>query len=243
MQKKDNPMDKIQARAPNFSVSKAHKIQTLLSKRVVEEDRLPGEIKLVAGVDVAYIGKIAIGAASVLDYHSLEVIESQTAICEVKIPYIPTLLAFREIPASVACIRKLGSHPDVFLADGQGTAHPYGFGFASHLGIIVGKPTIGVAKSRLFGEPVDNGQDAFLIHGGKIVGSAIRTIEHSKPVYVSVGHLVSLKTAIEIVRQCICSDRIPEPLRRAHKTASERKQQLNKRDIGKFNSVIYKKTS
>ena len=227
-------MDRITVLAPSFSVSKARRTQALLSKRIIEEDRLPDEIEFIAGVDVAYVGKLAIGAVAVLDYHSLKVIEFQTAICEVKIPYVPTLLAFREIPAATACIRRLRKHPDVFLVDGQGIAHPYNFGFASHLGLIVGKPTIGVAKTKLVGEPIDNGKNAFLTYKGKIVGSTIRTIEHAKPVYVSVGHLISLKTAIKIAGDCTRNSRIPEPLRQAHRIASERQQQLNKTiDTGK----------
>lgn len=102
---------------------------------------------------MTYAGEIAISVAAVLDYDSLELLERQTATSTVKFPYIPTLLSFREIPLSIACIKKLRLQPDVLLVDGQGVAHPYGFGFASHLGLALGKPTIGVAKSKLFGEP------------------------------------------------------------------------------------------
>jgi deoxyribonuclease V len=139
----------------NFSISKAHRAQLRLSQRIVAEDRLPKKINRIAGVDVAYSGEFAVSAVAVLDYDSLELLERQTATSEVKFPYIPTLLSFREIPPAVACIKKLKVQvqPDVVLADGQGFAHPYRFGFASHLGLAIGKPTIGVAKSRLIGEP------------------------------------------------------------------------------------------
>ncbi len=96
-----------------------------------------------------------IGAVAVLDYESLELLETQVATCQVKIPYIPTLLSFREIPPAIAAIKKLKVQPDVFLVDAQGLAHPYRCGFASHLGLALGKPTIGAAKSRLIGTPIE----------------------------------------------------------------------------------------
>ena len=219
-------MDEKMVLPPNFSVQKAHKIQALLSKRIIEEDRLPDRIEFIAGVDVAYTGKLSIGAVSVLDYNSLRTIESQTAICETKMPYVPTLLAFREIPAVIACVRKLVSQPDIFLVDGHGIAHPCNFGLASHIGVIVGKPTIGVSKARLVGETVQSGFYEFLSYNGRTVGAVIRRVKHGKPIYVSVGNLVSLETAIEIVKKCGRSEMIPEPLRQAHITASELKHQL-----------------
>ena len=204
-----------------FSISKARKAQTYLSKKIISEDRLPEKINLVAGVDIAYADELAIGAVAVLDYESLELLESQTATCRVKLPYIPTLLSFREIPPAVACIRRLKLQPDVFLADGQGVAHPYRCGFASHLGLVIGKTTVGVAKSRLIGKPTEIGEDVFLVENGQIIGSVVTTKEDSKPVYVSVGHLISLGTAIKIVKHCVRNNRIPEPLLQAHKIASE----------------------
>src|SRR3989304_8454973 len=149
-----------------FSISKAHETQLRLAQKIVTEDRLPQKIKRVAGVDVAYTDELAIGAVAVLDYETLELLERQTATSEVKFPYIPTLLSFREIPPTVACIRKLKLAPDVFLADGQGIAHPYGCGFASHLGLAIGKPTMGVAKSRLIGEPTTIADQVFLVQKG-----------------------------------------------------------------------------
>jgi deoxyribonuclease V len=204
-----------------FSISRAHKLQTCLSKKIILEDSLPEKINLIAGVDVAYAGELAVGAVAVLDYGSLELLESQTAACKVEMPYIPTLLSFREIPPAVACIRKLKLQPDVFLADGQGVAHPYRCGFASHLGLAIGKPTVGVAKSRLIGKPMEIGREVFLVEDGQIIGSVITAREDSKPVYVSVGHLISLETAMKIVKHCVRNSRIPEPLLQAHKIASQ----------------------
>jgi deoxyribonuclease V len=158
-----------------------------------------------------------------LDFESLELLERQTATCEVKFPYIPTLLSFREIPPAVACIKKLSLQPDVLLADGQGLAHPYGCGFASHLGLAIGKPTIGVAKSRLVGEPTAIAGQVFLVRKGQIIGEIVTTKEGVKPVYVSVGHLISLRTAVEMTKHCVRNSKIPEPIWQAHKLASEEK--------------------
>jgi deoxyribonuclease V len=207
-----------------FSVSKAHKAQSLLSRKVIAEDRLPKKIKLVAGVDVAYTGELAIGAVAVLDFESLELLEQQTATSEAKFPYIPTLLSFREIPAAVACIKKLRMQPEVFLADGQGIAHPYGCGFASHLGLAIGKPTVGVAKSRLIGKPMMIRDHAFLVLKERVIGAVVTTKEGAKPVYVSVGHLISLETAVKLTKHCARNSRIPEPILQAHKIASEERR-------------------
>jgi deoxyribonuclease V len=209
-----------------FSISKAHETQIRLSQKIIVEDRLPQKIKRVAGVDVAYTDELAIGAVAVLDYETLELLEWQTATSEVKFPYIPTLLSFREIPPTVACIRKLKLTPDVFLADGQGIAHPYGCGFASHLGLAIGKPTIGVAKSRLIGEPTTIADQVFLVQKGRVIGAVVTMTEGVKPVYVSVGHLTSLATAVKIAKHCVRHSRIPEPLLQAHKIAAEEKRKM-----------------
>jgi deoxyribonuclease V len=213
-----------------FSVSKAHKAQLRLSQKIITEDKLPQKINRIAGVDVAYTDEVAVGVVAVFDFESLELLEWQTATSKVKFPYIPTLLSFREIPPSVACIEKLKLTLDVLLADGQGIAHPYGCGFASHLGLAIGKPTIGVAKSRLVGEPTTIAGQVFLVKNGQIVGSVVTTKEGLKPVYVSVGHLTSLGTAVKIAKHCVRNSRIPEPLLQAHKIASEEKRKIQSRN-------------
>jgi deoxyribonuclease V len=213
-----------------FSVETAHKTQLKMSDRIVFEDRLPEKIRSVAGVDVAYTDGISIGAVAVLDYDSLELIESQTARCTTRFPYLPTLLSFREIPPAVLSIRKLHAKPDVFLVDGQGYAHPYRCGFASHLGLALRRPTIGIAKSRLFGHVEKEEEESdlsFLRHKDKIIGAALRTKAESKPIYISVGHMISLETATSIARHCIRGRRLPEPIRKAHEIASREKRKIN----------------
>ena len=215
---------------PLFSVKKAHETQLRLSKEIIFEDTLPEKIGFVAGVDVAYARGMSIGAVAVLDYDSLKLVESQTALCKTRFPYIPTLLSFREIPPTVLSIKKLHVQPDIFLVDGQGFAHPYRCGFASHLGLAIGKPTIGVAKSRLFGEAERTKTEdkvAFLKNKGEVVGAIVTIKRGCKPVYVSVGHMVSLETAIKIVKHCARHNRIPEPVLKAHEIATLEKRKIN----------------
>jgi deoxyribonuclease V len=220
----------------HFSTDKAHKAQIQLSKRIILEDGLPEEVHYVAGVDAAYTGDLAIGAVAVLDYSSLDLVEVQTAMRKVTFPYVPTLLSFRELPVTLSSIRKLKTQPDVFLVDGQGFAHPYRCGFASHLGVVLGKPTIGVAKSKLIGKVGSfEGRDfAYLWHEGEIIGAMLKT-SAGKPIYVSVGHMVSLETAIKIVRCCMRRGSIPEPIRMAHQIATAERNKIRlKRSCSKM---------
>jgi deoxyribonuclease V len=209
----------------NFSVKKARQTQLCLSQKVIREDRLPREIRTVGGVDVSYVGDLGVGAITVLDYGTLELLETSVAVCPVRMPYVPTLLSFREVPPAVTAIRRLRLQPDVFLVDAQGWAHPYRCGFASHLGLAIGKPTIGAAKSRLIGEPAEKDGRILLMDKGEVIGEAVTTKQGAKPVYISIGHMVSLETAVEIVRHC-SKTRIPEPLRQAHKLATQTRLEL-----------------
>ncbi|MEM4713734.1 MAG: endonuclease V, partial [Candidatus Bathyarchaeia archaeon] len=160
----------------DFSVEKAHKAQLQLSKLIILEDKLPEKIRFVGGVDTAYVGDLAISAAAILEFDSLKVVEVQTVTRKVTFPYVPTLLSFRELPSTLLCIKRLKTQPDVFLVDGQGFAHPYRCGFASHLGVVLGRPTIGVAKSRLIGEvePFQNRDFAYLRDGNEVIGAAVK---------------------------------------------------------------------
>jgi deoxyribonuclease V len=210
------------------SIERAHQLQSRLSKQIIFEDRLPKKINRVAGVDIAYTENLSIGATAVLSYDSFRLQETSTSFCKTRFQYIPTLLSFREIPPAILSIRKLETEPDVFLIDGHGFAHPYGCGFASHLGLLLGRPTIGVAKTRLVGRFCKREQDVdFLEFRGRIVGAALTTRKGNRPVYVSVGHMTSLSTAIELVRHCSMNSRIPEPILRAHQLATAEKRKIN----------------
>ncbi len=203
-------------------------MQLRLSKQTIHEDTLPETVDQVAGVDVAYAKGMSIGAVVVLDSFSLSHVESQVARLRTRFPYIPTLLSFREVPPAFSATKKLRTRPDVFLVDGQGFAHPYRLGFATHLGLVMDRPAIGVAKSLLCGEvePVGGHGWSPLKDRGEIVGAKVVARPGTKPIYVSVGHRISLERAIEIVRKCTRTYRIPEPIRRAHILANEEKRKI-----------------
>ncbi|MDP9352716.1 MAG: endonuclease V, partial [Chloroflexota bacterium] len=165
-------------------------------------------------------------AAVVLDLESLQTVEQATAEVEVAFPYVPGLLSFRETPGVLAVFSRLSTRPDLLMLDGQGRAHPRRFGVACHVGLILGVPSIGVAKTPLVGRDAapgeTRGETAPLVHRGEVVGSAVRTRSGVSPVYVSVGHLITLPEAESLVLRLSPRWRIPEPTRRAHSLAGSR---------------------
>jgi len=210
----------------SFPFKRAEKIQKHLSKMIIPHDCLPNKIKYIAGVDVSYSDGRSYGAVVVLEYATMNLIEQETSSQRTIFPYIPTFLAFRELPAAVAATRKLKTRPDIFMVDGHGTAHPRRFGFACHFGLAVKTPTIGVAKNLLCGE-VKGSKGCWkpVIDGREVIGAAVFTKPSRKPIYVSVGHKVSLETAIRLVLDCAKIHRIPEPIRQAHIAAERAKQE------------------
>ena len=181
--------------------------------------------RFIAGVDISATNAqgIATGAAVVLEYPGMRVVETEVAQGKPDFPYVPGLLSFREAPLTLAACEKLTITPDLILVDGQGIAHPRRLGLASHLGLCLNTPTIGCAKSRLcgqHGEPgTEPGNHAELVNQGKTIGVALRTRLGVKPVYVSIGHKVDLETAIYWVLECCRGYRLPEPTRLAHLAA------------------------
>jgi len=182
----------------------------------------PRPLRLVAGADVSYAKKAVTmyAAVVVVAWPSLEVVEEVTAQCAAEFPYIPGLLSFREMPALLAAFEKLRSAPDVIVCDGHGVAHPRGFGIASHLGVLLNVPAIGCAKKRLVGdyeEPgPEKGSRVPLLLDGRTIGTVLRTRERVKPVFVSVGHRIGLRSAVRIVLDAATRSRLPEPTRLAH---------------------------
>jgi deoxyribonuclease V len=164
---------------------------------------------------------------AVLSYPGLEPVDRALAKRPTVFPYVPGLLSFREIPAVLDALAMLNRPPDLLLCDGQGYAHPRRFGLACHLGVLAGLPSIGVAKSRLIGEhePVgrEKGDRVWLRHDGEIIGAVLRTRRDVQPLYISVGHRVSLQTAIDYVLGCTTRFRLPETTRWAHRIASVEK--------------------
>ncbi|MEM4176110.1 MAG: endonuclease V [Nitrososphaeria archaeon] len=200
-----------------IDLEKARRIQIMFAKKVLEEDNFEMPIKYVGGIDVAFKSKYSIGAVVVLDFEKLNVIERKFYVSETSVPYIPTYLAFREISVMVGAIRKLSIKPDIFLVDAHGKCHPRRAGEATHLGVLLNIPTIGVAKSYLTGK---EREDGFIVDDNEVLGYRL------KPnVYISVGHRISLRTAIEIVKKLII-DGMPEPTKQAHIYANEVKNML-----------------
>lgn len=206
-----------------MSPGEARAIQESLRGLVVAEDRF-GEIRTVAGIDIGLTGKKGRAAAVLLDLPSLELRGKAVVEGEIRFPYVPGLLSFRECPLAIAALGRLPRRPDLLLCDGQGLAHPRRFGIACHLGLLLDIPSIGAAKSRLIGtheEPAsERGAQTPLRHGEDLIGAVLRTRTNVRPIYVSIGHRVSLTAAVAITLQCSPRFRIPEPTRQAHKLAS-----------------------
>ncbi|MEC9453824.1 MAG: deoxyribonuclease V [Pseudomonadota bacterium] len=208
-------------------------LQKELAAKVERHDRLPTGgrrgLKHIAGLDVAFEdgGKITRGAAVVLRLADLEPVASAIARRPTSFPYIPGLLSFREVPVLLDALAMLDITPDILMCDGHGIAHPRRFGIACHLGLLPDMPVIGVAKSRLTGshdEPgLEKGDRAPLVatakSGGREerLGAVLRTRSGVKPVYVSTGHRVGLKTALALTMRCATRYRLPEPVRLADK--------------------------
>ena len=171
---------------------------------------------------------LVIAAAVLCDARTLEIIVHSDVTMPCEFPYIPGLLSFREAPAVIEAIRKLSVRPDLVMIDGQGLAHPRGLGIASHVGLWLGMPTIGVAKSRLCGEhrPVwpRRGSHTRLMLNGVVVGSVVRTRDNVNPLYVSVGHRVTLAEAVRWTVRCATKARLPEPTRLAHQLVTRLKK-------------------
>jgi deoxyribonuclease V len=229
----------------------ARAIQEELRSQWEGEDRL-GEVRTVAGLDASFVltgsqalskparpwlrlreANRAIGCVVVYCFPEMEELARARAVVRLQFPYIPGLLSFREIPALLAALRKMRVTPDLLFCDAHGYAHPRRFGLASHLGVLLDRPTIGCAKSLLIGTHGALGPSAGswteLVDekaGGERIGAALRTRDHVRPIYVSQGHRISLETAIRLTLAVRDGYRIPRPTRDADHFASETKRKL-----------------
>jgi deoxyribonuclease V len=214
--------------------AEARRLQAELAARLVLRP-LPKDVHLVAGADLAFSGSAGsppraasmgrgpgrfFAAVVVLTFPQMEPVEVVTADAEPTVPYIPGLLSFREGPVVIEAVRKLTRRPDVFLFDGQGCAHPRRCGLASHMGLWLGLPAVGCAKSRLIGEHAEpgrsRGESVPLMDGDEQIGVVLRTRANVKPLYVSPGHLADFATSAQFVLRCCTRYRLPEPTRLAH---------------------------
>jgi deoxyribonuclease V len=218
----------------DVSTAEARAIQSELASRVDLTDSIAvDEIATVAGVDNTYLkanGTTSACAVVVaLSFPELEVIETAVSWRPVTFPYVPGLLSFREAPAVLAACAGLAAEPDVFLFDGQGYAHPRRLGLASHLGVILDRPAIGCAKSRLIGQYEEPRREfgvwTPLLAGDEVVGAAVRTRPRHKPLFVSPGHKVSVETAVAITLACCRNGNfLPEPTRLAHEIVTRERR-------------------
>lgn len=217
----------------NLTPRQAMALQEDWRRRVETQDRF-GPLRYVAGADMAFDPETDEAFAGVIVYRFPELIEVERRMARRKLrfPYVPGLLSFREGPVLLAAFARLRTDPDVILIDGHGLAHPRRFGIACHLGLLLDRPTIGCAKSILIGEAEEPGPKAGstapLAEQGEIVGTVLRTRDNVRPIYVTIGHRVSLDSAVRIVSQCRDGFRIPQPTREADHWVGELRRTYQK---------------
>ena len=231
----------------NVSYKKAVEIQKRLEKSIILTCATKN-FTFIAGADVSYLPERTIQSGTrqkgfvepacrhssagtkksemfyasivVFELKTMEMVEAVTASGKVDFPYIPGLLSFRESPILLKAFAKIKSNPDVIILDAQGIAHPRGIGLASHIGLLLDKPSIGCAKTRLIGDYHEMGGEvgcySHLTVQDKVVGAVLRTRKNVKPVFVSPGHKIDLNTSIDLVLKSCCGYRLPEPIRQAH---------------------------
>lgn len=209
--------------------AEARKAQKEMAQRVVLRDELPSSIGKVAGMDVSNTPfdpeKRMFGGAVVLSYPTLTLQETATQTDLQTFPYIPGLLGFREAPLLIRAFRELSMRVDLIFVDGHGVSHPRGLGIATHLGVLLDLPTVGVAKSILVGHPAEPlgeevGSTTSLIWKGEEIGMLLRTRKRALPLILSAGHKITLATAVRLVRSCLKGYRLPEPTRLAHQVVN-----------------------
>ena len=201
--------------------------QRKLSKKVITKDSFD-QIELVAGADATYNQNNIISTIVVCDYNTMEVKEKVSVVSKAKFPYVAGFLAYREGPAISEAYSKLNNKPDVMIFDGNGILHPRKCGLASHIGVLLDQTSIGVAKQLFLGDVKNN--KVYVDKQPR--AEAIVTREHSKPIYVSLGHKISLKTSVEIIKKCLkFPHKLPEPLNLAHRFANETRKKIEKVEI------------
>ena len=209
----------------DLSPKEAIRLQGDIRAKIVIQEFNLGDIRLIAGVDVSVKGGFSKAAIVILSFPLLEVKETVTHTTKTVFPYVPGLLSFREGPCILECVKRLKNSPDLFIFDGQGLAHPRKTGLASHLGVILNTPSVGSAKSHLYGDyktpGMKKGDFSYMIDpDGAKIGAVLRTKDNTNPVFVSPGHLMDIDSAVKIILRVSPKYKIPEPIRAAHKAAS-----------------------
>lgn len=211
----------------DVSPNEARRIQEDLKDRIDCKDSIKlNKINTIAACDASFKNGSVKGCVCVFTYPSLKMIETVSCKMKVRFPYIPGLLTFREGPVILRCLGRIRQEPDLVIFDGQGIAHPKRMGIATHLGIILDKPTIGCAKSLLYGKyilpGIKKGSYTYILNDkNDVIGACLRTRDNIKPVFVSYGYKISLETSVKLILSCVTKYRIPEPVRSAHRMANE----------------------
>ena len=217
-------------RKENHDLDKLRRIQLELAAKVQMEDRVNEEsIKTITGFDLAYLDDAAIASAVTLNYETGQILESKAIRVKTSFPYIPTFLCFREGLIILKLFKKLHVQSDVLMLDSHGISHPYYCGCASYVGVLLDKPTMGIAKNRLCGEYAHMPNDVMewvpLDHQGRTVGAVMLSKQGCKPIFVSVGHMMTLMSAIRVVKHVLRGYKIPEPIRLADQLAKQVKRE------------------
>lgn len=214
------------------SPAEARAIQERMRERLTLEGA-PCDVHLIAGADLSYprFSPRAVAGVVVLSWPGLEVVETRTVDGRMEFPYVPGLLSFREGPLLIQAFERLRTEPDLLFFDGQGAAHPRGFGLASHLGLILDRPSLGCAKSLLFGRAAEPDREAgsqtpIRDPAGRPIGVTLRTRTGVKPIFVSPGHRIGMQEAAEWALRMCRGYRIPEPVRRAHLLVNQRRREI-----------------
>ncbi|MCG3177726.1 MAG: Endonuclease V [Phycisphaerae bacterium] len=214
----------------NVTPREAIRIQRDVIRPAIRMQPLPARVRLIAGGDCAFDkgGSRAFAAWVVWDRETGEVVERAWAASPLEFPYVPGLLTFREGPALLQAWRLLGSQPDLLMFDGNGYAHPRRCGLACHMGVVLDRPSVGVAKSRLCGQADEPGRQrgaaADLVLDGEAIGKVLRTRDGAKPVFVSIGHRATLADAVRMTLACCTRYRLPEPTRLADQLVGQVKR-------------------
>jgi len=215
----EDNIDHMRSKLSKEHEEKLRRLQKRIAKKVILKDKFNKPIKTVAGFDLAFFNNKAIVTGVVLDYKTLRVKEIKTIETKITFPYIPTFLTFREGSLIMKVYKKLKTKPDFVMINGQGVCHPLFCGIASHIGVLLNKPSIGVAQSKLVGNydnPVKVGDVSSIIYNNIRVGYAYKSKENCKPILISPGHKVSVNSSLKITKNCIKNHKLPEPIFIAH---------------------------
>ncbi len=211
-------------------LSQLRALQREIAQKVIRKEDFDSPIESVGGIDSAYIGDTVITACVILKWPTLELLEKKIVVANASFPYISTYFAFREGPSILQALSELQITPTILMLDSHGVAHPRFAGCASQVGVLADLPTIGVAKNILCGswksDPIAVGDWAPIRLENQVIGAYYRSQKKGKPIIISIGHRISLETAVKMVKACIRSHRMPHPTFLAHQIANDEKRKI-----------------